>query len=161
MALVTDAQVRGAIRDHIEAAFGSDTRVLTRWRLALSAQDWKGVVRSLASDGKVDGWVITRKSATTETEGIGGSRFCRKWTYALWYFKQINDGTDEDNSELHLNAALDLLMANLEDDPQLGFNESGDGMVQDHDGLQIVNIDTVNDQYHYVIAELTVNLTRQ
>lgn len=153
MARVKDRDVRNAVKPIIESAFGSDTRVLTRWRLAFEEDDWKAVLRAVTTAGRTDGWILARTGIQTECTGMPAQRYDAHWKYALWYFRTIDEGV----SEYEINEKIDDLIEALEDDPQIGL-DPGMGFMG-HTGLQVTNIDTINDQYHFITAELVVMTT--
>lgn len=157
MALATtDKAVRTQIRGLLETASESPTRVVPRWLLDFKHNDWAAPLRSITVDGKIDGWLITRTSMSSRRIGIG--KYEHRWTYALWYFRSYAQGNNNNNSEDSVNAMLDQVTAAFEDSEQLGF--TGDE-IDEHSGFSAKNIDTIDNQLHMVIGELTVTLTSQ
>src|ERR1051326_7926081 len=137
MALATtDKAVRTKLRSLLETASGSPTRVVPRWQLDYTHKDWSAMLRSLTVDGKLDGWLLTRTSTSSQRIGIGHYR--HYWTYAMWYVRSYEQGNASDNSEDQVNALIDRVTSAFEDSEQLGF--TGDE-VDEHSGFNAKNID--------------------
>lgn len=111
-------------------------------------------LRSLINDQVTNGVYITRISRKSKRAGINKREY--KWTYAMYYFRSYDEGTDEANSEDKLNAILEEVADRLEDSGDLGLD-----FVDDHDELQVENIDTVDLRVHLAQTFLTVNITKQ
>lgn len=153
MARVKDKDVRDALQPILSTAFGASTRVVKRWKMAFEEADWKAALRSVSTAENTDGWIYARTAIQTESTGMPGQRYDAYWKYVLWYFRTIDEGT----SEYEINEKLDNLIQALEDDPQMGLDPATG--FYGHTGLQVTNIDTIEDRFHFVTAELSVLVT--
>jgi hypothetical protein len=157
MPIATDSRIRASLKSLLNT-IAPTSRVVPRWILDFKKEDWAGVVRGLAENGKVDGWLITRTAMRSKQTGL--NHWSYEWDYDLWYFKSYALGTATANSEYELNAMLETAITTFELNETLGFNAETDG-VDKHNGLQVRNIDLVDNQVHTVMANLTVFLTKQ
>lgn len=156
MLRTTDKAVRTKLRSLLETSSGSTTRVVPRWLLDFTVHDWASIVRSITDNGKTDGWLITRTKMNPRRVAVG--QWEHRWTYALWYFRSYEQGTGSSNSEDSLNAMLESVTQAFENSEQLGF--TGDE-IDGHYGLNVENIDTIDNQVHAVMANIVVVLTSQ
>lgn len=154
----TDAEIRTAIAGLLQTGSGTDTKVIKRWKLFINDDDWMAALHSVTKNNVVDGWYITRVAVRSNFRAT--QRWEKEYDYDLWYFRSFRDGTSADNSEYEVNALLDAVAEQFELSPQLGFDQTQDG-VDRHSELQIRNIDTIDDSYHAVQCRLTVYLTKQ
>jgi hypothetical protein len=157
---MTDKQVKDAIAAIVtEAAteLGEPIRVVPRWKLSLKGKEVLSALRSLTNDKIINGVYITRVGRQSRKAGIGGRKWEYKWRYAIFYFRSYDEGTDEANSEDKLNAILEKFAEKLEASPGLGLGAP----IDDHEELQVDNIDTMDLKVHVAQCFLTVNLTVQ
>lgn len=156
--MITDKQVRTRLKEILQTASGSNTRVYGRWRLSLDPKDWKGTLKSPNDPEKVDGWILTRKSMRHSADAPQRWRYT--WVYVLWYFRTVREGSDISNSEDEVHALLDAVRDAFEATPQLDLSEE-DSWVDEHGQFQVLDVDTVEDQYHLAQCELAVRLTKE
>lgn len=161
--MITNKQVLEAIKAQIAAVVDpNEARIITRWKLSVDPEEWGAVLRSKKDNNKIHGWMITRTGVRSTPQLAVGHHYEYAYTYALWYFKSVKEGTEAENSEIDFNEVLDDLLRRLHDNPTLGLDpQSGPDVVDAHDGLQIRDIDTVNGSIHVAQCELTVRITYQ
>jgi len=156
---IRDKDVKDAIGAILQAGSGASTRIVKRWKLALSARDWMAVLRSVQNDKTVDGWYVTRVKRRSKKKGA--NHFEYNWTYALWYFRSYSEGNAATNSEDELNELLERVAEELENAPKLNIDGSAEMQIDDHSELQVENIDLIDSKVHVAQCFLTVNLTKQ
>lgn len=156
--MATDKTIRTAIKTLLKEGSGADTRVITRWKLSLDEKDWKAAVRSETDSDKTDGWLISRRRRLSKK--VGTYKWEYTYVYVLWYFRTVREGKESSNSEQEMNDLLDAVAEKLEENPTLGFDAEDSG-VDNHEELQVLEIDTVDEQVHIAQCELTVRLTKQ
>lgn len=156
--MISDLELRRAIRRVLETGSGSDTRVITRWKLSFDPKDWKGALKSRSNTQAVDAWLLTRRSRRAKKLTFGKWEY--RFTYVLWYIRDAVDGSEQTGSEYALNDLIERVAAEFEQQPTLGLESETSG-VDNHEELQVLEIDTVDNQYHIAQCELTVVLTQQ
>jgi hypothetical protein len=153
----TDKEVRTAIADiwtTTSTALGESVRVIPRWKLSLKGKELMSSLRSLGSDKEINGVYVTRIQNKRKKKGSNHWEY--NWTYAMFYFRSYDDTSDANNSEDKLNAFLDAVASAFESSPGLGLED-----VDDHEEMQIENIDTIDLRVHSAQCFLKVNLTKQ
>jgi hypothetical protein len=160
MPVATDSQIRANIKTILQDGSGDDTSVTTRWKLSVDPTEWLAVAKSTTDASVIDGWIITRTKRKSEQIGIG-IHYEYEYHYTLWYLRSVRGGTANNNSEYAVNALLDAVAEQFEENPTLGFDIGGGDGVHSHSQLQIEDIDIVNDLVHVVQAALIVYITKQ
>lgn len=156
---MTDKEVKTALAGiwtETATDLGEPIRVIPRWKLSLKGKEPMQALRSLTDDKIVNGVYITRTQRRSKKVGVGGNHREYKWTYAMFYFRRYDEGTDAANSEDKLNAVIEAVADKLEESGDLGLE-----FVDDHDDLQVENIDTLDLRVHIAQCFLTVNITKQ
>jgi hypothetical protein len=155
----TDKQIKDAIASiwtTTSTATSESCRVIPRWKLSLKGKEVMQALRSVTSDLVVNGVYITRVKA--DRKKLGEGHFQLHWTYAMFYFRSFDEGTDSANSEDKMNAFLEAVASAFSDAPDLNL---ADDSVDNHDEMQVANIDTMDLKIHAAQCFLTVNLTVQ
>jgi hypothetical protein len=155
--MTTDKQVKDAIAQiwsDTSTALGESVRVIPRWKLSLKGREVMSALRSTFSDKLINGVYITRVKSTRRK--LGSNHWEYKWTYAMFYFRSYDEGTDTNNSEDKLNVFLEAVGDAIAAVPGLALVD-----VDDHEEMQIENIDTIDLRVHSAQCFLTVNLTKQ
>jgi hypothetical protein len=155
--MTTDKQVKDAIAQiwsDTSTALGESVRVIPRWKLSLKGREVMSALRSTFSDKLINGVYITRVKSTRRK--LGSHHWEYKWTYAMFYFRSYDEGTDTNNSEDKLNVFLEAVGDAIAAVPGLALVD-----VDDHEEMQIENIDTIDLRVHSAQCFLTVNLTKQ
>lgn len=160
--MLSDASVRAILRRKIQAVFNpAKTRVVTRLRQGQQAADWKSLLRAVDNTAKVDGWLLWREGIEPVRDNGGNltARRTYRANYVLWYFRSIEeDGDVTVSSEYDLNAKLDALLELLESDPCWCEEPEvidAEGCVE-HEGLGVINIDTIENKYHYATCGFSI-----
>lgn len=154
---MTDREVKQAIAARWTAAstaLGETVRVIPRWKLSLKGKEVMSALRDLGNDKLVNGVYITR--VARKTRKLGSNHWEYYWTYVMYYFRSYKEGTDPANSEDKANAFIERVAEEFENNPTLGL-----AYVDNHDELQVENIDTIDLRVHAFQCFLTVNLTKQ
>jgi hypothetical protein len=154
---MTDVQVKnaiGAIWTAAGTALGEPIRVIPRWKLHLRGKEVMSALRSLNNNKIINGVYITRIKRSSRAQMKNHWEY--KWTYAIVYFRSYDEGTDANNSEDKLNAVIEKVSELFEGSPNLGLS-----FVDDHEELQVENIDTIDLRVHAAQCFLTVNITKQ
>ena len=155
---MTDKEVKtalAAIWTEAATELGEPIRVIPRWKLSLKGKEVLAALRALDNNKLTNGVYITRIKRSSRKEGVGGRKRAYKWTYAMFYFRSYDEGTDADNSEDKMNAVLDAVATKLELKDDLGLD-----YVDDTDDMQVENIDTMDLKVHVAQCFVTVNLTK-
>lgn len=154
---MTDKQVKDALAGFWTAAgteLGEPVRVIPRWKLSLKGKEPLSALRSTTNDMRINGVYITRVKRSSRRVSIGGRKHEYKWTYAMFYFRSYDEGTDESNSEDKANALVEKVAELLEASDDLGLD-----FVDNHEDLQVENIDTMDLKNHIFQTFITVNIT--
>lgn len=154
---LTDKQVKDAIGEIWTSAastLSEPVRVIPRWKLSLRGTEVVSSLRSLTNNKIINGVYITRIRA--KKKKVGTNHWEYRWTYMMMYFRSYDDGTDANNSEDKANRLLEAVSEKFEITPDLGLDD-----VDNHDEMQIENIDTMDLKVHTAQCLLTVNITKQ
>jgi hypothetical protein len=154
---MTDKEVKNALAARWQAAataLGEPVRIVKRWKLSIKGQEPMQALRSLTADKLVNGLFITRTRRASKK--LGSNHWEYKWTYSMVYFRSYEEGTDAANSEDKLNALLERVAEEFENEGDLGL-----AFVDDHEELQVDNIDTIDLRVHAATCSIVVNLTKQ
>lgn len=156
--MTTDKQIKASLQQvWTDAATGlsESVRVIPYWKLSLKGREVLSALRALDNNKAINGVYITRVKRTSRK--VGKNHFEYKWVYAMFYFRSYSDGgSSVDTSEDKMNAYLEAVAQGFELNPGLGFDD-----VDNHEELQIHNIDTIDLKVHVAQCLITVNLTNQ
>jgi hypothetical protein len=153
----TDREVKdaiGGIWTAASTALGESVRVVKTWKLSLRGKEVMSALRSLSDNKKINGVYITRVRRLSKRVGMNKREY--KWVYAMYYFRSYDDSVEATNSEDKANTYIEKVAELLEASGDLGLE-----YVDDHEEMQIENIDTIDLRVHAFQCFLTVNLTNQ
>lgn len=154
---MTDLEVKAKLAEiwtTAAAEVSEPVRVIPRWKLSLKGKEVLSALRSLTNNQVVNGVYITR--VQRKSKRLGTNHLEYKWTYAMFYFRSYDEGTDANNSEDKVNALLEAVASKFEESGDLGLE-----FVDDHDEFQVENIDTLDLRTHVAQTFITVNITKQ
>jgi hypothetical protein len=153
---MTDLEVKtalGAIWTAAGTALGEPIRVIPRWKLSLKGKEVMSALRSTAGDKSVNGVYISRIKRPSKRRMDKSEQ---QWIYAMFYFRSYDDTSDANNSEDKLNAVIEKVDDLLNAQPDLGL-----AFVDDHEDMQVENIDTIDLRVNVAQCFITVNVTKQ
>lgn len=136
----SDAEIRASIKAEV-VAVAPLALVFDYWPLGVRENEWPGVMRSAADDGKAHAWIITRRSMETQRKVGAGSHVTKKPTYFLMFFHWYDEGSTG-LSESLFSAEIDAVV---------------DGVSSDA-GVQVPLIDLGpfgTEHLHFAVLELT------